>query len=79
MAIPMVNKIKNDCLVIPIKNLPFSNDFKLAAKKLNFNTVGEILQIEVASLLQLQGFTYHMMQELVQYAEQNKLAHLLKQ
>ena len=62
----MVNKEEKDCLTQSIKDLPFSEDFKLNAEKLNFKTLSEILQNNLVSLLKLQGFTYHTLQELIQ-------------
>ena len=74
----MVNKNEKDCLAQSIKELPFSEDFKSGAEKLNFQTLGDIIQNDVASLLKLHGFTFHMMQELVQFLEINNLSHLLR-
>lgn len=75
----MVSKTENDCLVQSIKNLPFSNDFKLAAEKQNFKTIGDILQKDAAELLSLPGFNFHILQELTQFTQQNNVTHLLKQ
>ncbi len=74
----MVSKAEKDCLVQSINDLPFSEDFKTTAVKQNFKTVGDILQKDVASLLKLPGFTFHMLQELVQFTEKNKISYLLK-
>ena len=75
----MVNKIEKDYLAQPIIDLPFSNHFKTGAEQLYFKTIGDILQNDVAVLLKMPGFTYHMLQELVQLTEKKKLTHLLKQ
>ena len=75
----MVSKNEKKFKAQSIKQLHFSEDFKQVAKKLDFKTLDEILQNDAASLLKLAGFTYHMMQELVQFLVKNNLAHLLKQ
>ena len=62
-----------------ISDLPFSNDFKTVAEKLDFKTIADIAAIHVSALVELDGFTYHMLQEFTQYMQENNLSHLIKQ
>ena len=72
-------KSQAQTLTLNIHDLAFTEDFKELANTLQFKTVGEMLSCEVSDLLKLPGFTYHMLQQLVQFLEEKKLAHLLKQ
>ncbi len=66
-------------LSTPIKELPFTTELKSFGQQLKLNTVEELLNIEVADLIKCPGFTYHILQEWVQFLEREKLAHLLKE
>jgi hypothetical protein len=46
---------------------------------LHFETLDEMLQINVSDLMKKPGFTYHVLQEFVQFLEKRNLANLLKQ
>lgn len=70
---------ENEILNLSIKNLPFSEDFKSVSQKSSFNTIGEIIDKPVAELLKIDGFTYHLLQELIQFLEEKGLANLLKE
>ena len=71
---------KNDNILNkPIADLPFTDDFKSVAQKLDFKTIGDMAAVHVANLLELDGFTYHMLQEFVQFMQENNLSHLIKQ
>lgn len=70
---------QKDCLFEPIKDLPLSAEFKSLADSLHYKTLDEMLKVKVAVLLKEPGFTFHMMQELVQFLEKRDLANLLKQ
>ena len=61
-----------------ISDLPFTDQFKLTATKLNFKTLADILKVSSASLIKMPGFTYHFLQEFIQFAETNGIAGLLK-
>ena len=62
-----------------IKNLPFSEDFKSVSRQSGFNKIGEIVDKPAAQLLEIDGFTYHLLQELIQFLEGKDLANLLKE
>jgi len=66
-------------LLQKISNLPFSEDFKTISNKLGFKTIADITAHHVSVLIELEGFTYHMLQEFTQYMQENNLAHLIKQ
>jgi hypothetical protein len=66
-------------LVKPIKDIPFTDDFKLVSEKLGFKTIADISALHVSTLVELDGFTYHMLQEFTQYMQQHNLSHLIKQ
>ena len=69
---------QKDCLYQPINNLELSNEFKALADSLNYNTLNELLQEKASLLLKKPGFTFHLLQELIQYLEKRDLADLLK-
>lgn len=75
----MVPNNQKDCLFEPIKDLSLSGEFKSLAASLQYKTLDEMLQVKVSQLLQKPGFTFHMMQEFVQFLEKRNLANLLKQ
>lgn len=75
----MAHNNQKDCLFEPINNLPLSSEFKSLADSLQYKTLDEMLHVKVSQLLQKPGFTFHMMQELVQFLEKGDLANLLKQ
>jgi hypothetical protein len=62
-----------------IQSLPFSEDFKTKAAHFGFNRLRQIVDLHVADLLKIEGFTYHMLQEYIQYMQENKMAHLIMQ
>ena len=70
---------KNEILNLSIKNLPFSEDFKSISQQSGFNKIGEIIDKPAAELLKIDGFTYHLLQELIQFLEEKGLANLLKE
>jgi hypothetical protein len=59
--------------------MPFSDEFKFMASSLRFQNLHDVLEVEGADLIQKPGMTYHIIQELVQFLEENGQAHLLKQ
>ena len=71
----IVNKILNQ----KITDLPFTEDFKSFSKKLGVNTIGEMVGIPVPELIKSEGFTYHSLQEIVQFLKIKDLANLLKE
>ena len=62
-----------------ISDLPFTADFKSFSQKLGVKTIGEMVAIPVAELIKSEGFTYHSLQELVQFLNKNNLEHLLRE
>lgn len=68
----------NDLFSQPINDLPVSADFKKMATSLNFQTLHDILEVEAADLLKMPGMSYHMLQEFIQFLEENGQAHLLE-
>lgn len=70
---------QRECLHVPIKNLPFSNEFISFVNSLHIETLDEMLQVDLSDLIKKPGFTYHVLQELVQFLEKENLAGLLKQ
>jgi len=71
--------IVNEILNQKISNLPFTEDFKSFTQKLGVNTIGEMVTIPVADLMRSEGFTYHSLQEMIQFLEDKDLASLLKE
>jgi DNA-directed RNA polymerase alpha subunit len=70
---------KEKILQKKISDLPFTTDFKSVSQKLGFNTIADIVAIHVSALVELDGITYHMLQEFTQYMQENNLSHLIKQ
>ena len=70
---------ENEILSKKISDLPFTEDLKSVSQKSGFNTIGEIIDKPVAELLKIDGFTYHLLQELIQFLEAKGLANLLKE
>jgi len=70
---------ENEILNQKINNLSFSEDFKSFSKKLGVFTIGEMVMIPVASLISSEGFTYHALQELIEFLNERELAGLLKE
>lgn len=62
-----------------INDLPFTAEFKFFSQKNGFITIGEIAGIPIVELMELDKFTYHILQELVHFFEQRDMASLLKQ
>ena len=75
----MQNQAELQLRSIPVSELPFDADFKILAANLDWNTFGEILDIQPEGWLKIPGFTYHHLQQLVQFLEDKKMAHLLEQ
>jgi DNA-directed RNA polymerase alpha subunit len=71
--------IENEILNQKINDLPFTEDFKYFSQKLGVNTIGEMVTIPVAEMIKSVGFTYHALQELVQFLKEKGLANLLKE
>ena len=66
-------------LTTSIKYLPLSKQFKTHAEKNDYNTLQDMLKYKAIDILNQEGFTHHLMQEYVQFLEEKKLTHLLKQ
>ncbi len=70
---------ENEILNQKINDLPFTEDFKSFSKKLGVISIGEMVIIPVASLIKSEGFTYHSLQELIQFLNERELAGLLQE
>jgi hypothetical protein len=70
---------ENEILNQKISDLPFTEDFKFFSEKLGVITIGEMVKIPVASLIKSEGFTYHSLQELIQFLNEWELAGLLRE
>lgn len=70
---------ENEILNQNISNLPFTEDFKFFSKKIGVNTLAEMTAIPVNKIIQSEGFTYHALQELINFLEEKGLAGLLKE
>ena len=71
--------IVNEILNQKISNLPFTEDFKSFSKKLGVNTIGDLVALPVGTLIKSEGFTYHSLQEIVQFLKEKDLDNLLKE
>lgn len=68
-----------DILNNPLDSLPLSNEFKLKAKKLGFNNIEEISKTKPKILLQMDGFDYNWLGELIEFLQtERKLSVLQK-
>jgi hypothetical protein len=74
----MVSSNQQEILQLSIKQLHLSDDFKQMAKHNNFNSLSEILEIPVSTLIQKAGFTYHGYDELIGFLKEMDSLHLLK-
>ena len=70
---------ENEILSQKISDLPFTEDLKSLSQKFGFKTIAEILVTPVPELLEIDGFNYHLLQELIQFLEEKGLANLLKE
>jgi len=75
----MLSISKTDLLSSTIKELPFSKEFRLFAEKQQLKTLEELLKLKVADFIKLPGFSYHILQEYIQFLEERQLANLLIQ
>lgn len=68
---------KQNMLTKPLAQLPTSNDFIAMAISNHFQNLQEILQYPVNKLMELNGFNYHTLDELIamlnEYGLQDKL------
>ena len=70
---------KQQILNQKIIDFPFTEDFKSFTRKHGFITIGEMVDFPVAKLMELDGFTFHSLQEFVQFLEKRDMANLLKE
>ena len=70
---------ENEILNQKISDLPFTEDLKFLSQKFGFKTIAEIIDKPAAELLKIDGFTYHLLQELIQFLEEKGLANLIKE
>lgn len=62
----------------PIEQLAFSEEFKIKTGQLGFNTLAELLEHHPSDLLQLPGFGYRMLTEMISYLEKRGLGKYVK-
>jgi hypothetical protein len=62
-----------------LKELPLSPELQAHFAKQNYNTLDDVLQNKVSSLLNQQGFTYHILQELLEFLKTNNLENHLQE
>ena len=62
-----------------ISELTLTDDFKKISSKLGYSTLKQMANEQVADLLKMDGFNYHILQEFVQFMQENNLSHLIKQ
>ena len=70
---------ENEILSQRIIDLPFTEELKSFSKKNGFKTIREIIDKPATELLKIDGFNYHLLQELIQFLEEKGLANLLKE
>lgn len=66
-----------DILKLPIANSPLSHEFKMVTEILGFHIFSDLLQYRTVELLNLSGFTQHLIYEYVQFLETNKMGHMI--
>jgi hypothetical protein len=54
-----------------------SSEFKTVTETLGFHSVSDLLQHRTAKLLNLSGFTQHLIYEYVEFLETNQMGHLI--
>lgn len=74
----MLSKSESEWMKSSILDLPFSVDFKIMANNNKLKKLGDVVDTEIADLLKLPGFSYHCLQEFVQFLEERELAKLIK-
>lgn len=68
---------KQEILNQKINNLPFTEEFKLFAQKLNVITIKELVSFPITAIIKSEGFSYHVLQELVNYLEGHEISSAL--
>lgn len=68
---------KVDILDQPIAQSPLSTEFKTVTETLGIHTVSDLLQHRTANLLNLPGFSQHLIYEYVEFLEKNQMGHLI--
>jgi hypothetical protein len=61
----------------PIAQSPLSTEFKVVSETLGFHNFSDLLQHRTAKLLNLPGFTQHLIFEYVEFLEMNQMGHLI--
>lgn len=56
-----------------LKELPFSPELQKQFAIQNYSTLGDVLQNKVSDLLRQSGFTYHLLQEVLEFLKKNNL------
>jgi hypothetical protein len=69
LAEPLLNE--------PIEKLELSEEFRLVAEILGFQTLAELLRYRMADLLALPGFDYRLWNEYVAFLEMHRVGHYL--
>lgn len=66
-----------DILDQQIAQSSLSSDFKAVIETLGFHTFSDLLQHRTANLINLPGFTQHLVYEYVEFMEMNQMGHLI--
>lgn len=66
-----------DILDQPIAQSPLSNGFKTVTEILGFHTFLDLLQHRTVRLIEMPGFSQHLVYEYVEFLEINQLGHLI--
>lgn len=69
----------NSWLNTLVKDLPFKEELKSHFQKQGYKNLEEILQHKVSVLMSQPGFTYHMLQDFLEFLKQNNLASQLQE
>ncbi|MDB4921233.1 hypothetical protein [Mucilaginibacter sp.] len=69
---------KEDVMYMPIKKLGLGKEFNRQCKTMGFKTLHEVTLIEPMELVELDGFDYNWLSELVKFLNERQLLHLLQ-
>jgi hypothetical protein len=73
----MISKYTDPVLSEPLYKLEVSPDFQAVCELAGFHTLAEIVKHHTGSLLQLPGFSYHLLGELVAFLEKRNMGHYI--
>ncbi|RFZ92887.1 hypothetical protein D0C36_15970 [Mucilaginibacter conchicola] len=61
----------------PVNSLELSNAFKAVCADMRYSTIGEILAVPKEELIRKPSFTFHWLEELVEFMKRYDAVHLL--